>query len=615
MRSGNMASSPLPDARSGLTRDLSVKVSLHPRWLIPAWILCSVILLWLSRGQLTVLGFRDPDDAMRLQQVRDWIGGQPFLDVSQHRVSPPTGGPMHWSRIVDMPIAALILLLHPMVGASMAEVIACSVVPLLLLGCLVWVLHVASDRIAGRPVAMIAPLLLLTTPTILVQYGPLRIDHHGWQILMATIALAGAMDPRPARGGVVAGAAIAIWLQISSEGLPYAALFAAALALRQWLDRRETARFVAYAATLGGAAFLLLALLRGFGPLMQAQCDALSAAYVWPLLAFAVATPIAFHFTPASSARGRFLAAGLSGGAAAALFVVTGRACLTGDPFQALGPVAYKLWYLHVMEGRPIWEQGRSMAGLILIPPVAGLAGSILAARNAAMAQVRDRWLMVALLLTGATIVALLVMRAMSVAHVFALPGIGWLILQLFRRAQQQSATVVRVFASSAVALLTPAALCAIWIAAMAALDKGKDETPTVANDCRTPEALTSLRQLPPSTLFAPLDIGPDILVRTRHKVIGTAHHRNAAGITAVVEGFTAPPAQARTILTALNGGKGPDYLIACAGLNEFRHYSKEHEGSLAAMLDRGKQPEWLKPVALRGAKSLRVYQVRLQQN
>jgi hypothetical protein len=32
-------------------------------------------------------------------------------------------------------------------------------------------------------------------------------------------------------------------------------------------------------------------------------------------------------------------------------------------------------------------------------------------------------------------------------------------------------------------------------------------------------------------------------------------------------------------------------------------------------MLDRGKQPEWLKPVALRGAKSLRVYQVRLRQN
>jgi hypothetical protein len=610
-----MASSPLAKVRSGLTRDLGVTITPQPRWLILAWIVCCAALLWLARGELNALGFRDPDDAMRLQQVRDWIGGQPFLNVSQHRVNPPAGGPMHWSRIVDMPIAAMILLLRPLLGAHLAEVLACAIVPLLLLGGLAWALHVATRRMADKATAILAPVLLLLTPTILVQFGPLRIDHHGWQILMATIALAGAMDSRRIRGGAVAGIAMAVWLQISSEGLPYAALFAAIFALRQWLDGKETRRFVAYAATLGGAALPLLALLRGTAPLLQAQCDALSSAYVWPLLAFGAATPLAFRVIRPVSAAGRFVAAGLGGGAAAALFLMTGRPCLTGDPFQALGPVAYKLWYLQVMEGRPIWEQGRSMIGLIMLPPIAGLAGSVMAARNARVMEARDRWLVVALLLTGATMVAMLVMRAMSVAHVLSLPGIAWLMLALFRRAQQQSATLVRVFASSAVALLTPAALCAVWIAAMAVTSKSDEKAPTTAGECRTEAALGPLRQIPPSTLFAPLDMGPDILIRTRHDVIGTAHHRNAAGITAVVEGFTAPPARARMILSTLNGGKGPDYLITCPGLNEFEHYAKEHKGSLAAVLAGGRPPAWLTPATPAGAKSLRVYKVMLQRN
>lgn len=580
------------------------------RWIVFAWLCCSIILLWLSRNELSALGFRDPDDAMRLQQVRDWLSGQPFLDVSQHRVNPPFGGPMHWSRIVDAPIAAMILIMRPLLGHSLAEVVACSSVPLLLLGTLAGVVHCAAARVAGASAAMLAPILLLITPTILVQFGPLRIDHHGWQILMAAIALAGAMDPRARRGGVTAGVAMAVWLQISSEGLPYAALFAAVLALRQWRDRNEIARFVAYALTLGGGALLLLASLRGMPPLIQAQCDALSAAYVWPLLAFALVTPLVFHITPPASARGRFLAAGSGALAAAALFVITGRPCLTGDPFQALGPVAYKLWYLHVMEGRPIWEQGRSMMGLIMLPPLAGLAGSLMAARASESAKERDRWLAVALLLIGSTLIAMLVMRAMSVAHVLALPGLAWLMLRLFRRAQQQSATLPRVLASSSVALLTPAALCALWIAATASADDQKDKATTPEGECRSAKVLAPLQQLPRSTLFAPLDMGPDILIRTPHYVIGTAHHRNAAGITAVVEAFTAPPAKARAILSALNSGNGPDYVVTCPSLNEFRHYADEHRGSLASMLDKGTQPKWLKPVRLKGATTLQIYRI-----
>ncbi|WHO38783.1 hypothetical protein PMI04_019960 [Sphingobium sp. AP49] len=587
-----MASLPAPDPRARV-------------WALLAWLLCSIVMLWLFRSDFGTLGFRDPDDAMRLQQVRDWIGGQAFWDVSQHRVNPPIGGPMHWSRIVDMPIAALILLTRPLLGESGATILACALVPPLLLGGLTAALFLATRRIAGAGVALLAVVLLLTAPTVLVQFTPLRIDHHGWQIWMATVALGGAMDARRTRGGIIAGLALAIWLQISSEALPYVALFAALFALRQWIERAETSRFVAFATTLGAAALGGLLLLRGWSMAMQSRCDALSAVYAWPLVALALMTPLAWRLIGGGNATRRFLLAASGGGAAIITLLATGGPCLSGDPFQALGPLAYKLWYLQVLEGRPIWEQSLSMAGVILLPVLAGLAGTLVAARAAHRPDARQRWLALALLLAGAGMVALMVMRAASVAHVFAVPGIAWLLICLFRRIQASSRAVIRIGGSVALVLLTPVGLSALWVALAAAPEP---PTKSASVNCRAATTLAPLRALPPATLFAPLDLGPDILVQTRHSVIGTAHHRNAAGITAVIEGFVASPDQARRVVMALQGGKGADYVVTCTGLNEFSGYAKEGPAGLAAMLNKGQIPAWLRPLPGKGP--LHIYRV-----
>lgn len=600
-----MASSPAPD-----TRFIPQKPSIAG-WHIGAgvlltWALCCAVMLWLFRDGLTTLDFRDPDDAMRLQQVRDWLNGQAFWDVSQHRVNPPAGGPMHWSRIVDMPIAALILLLRPLMGAVLAERAACVLVPLLSLGGLTGAVFLAVRRASDRYVALLSVALLLTTPTILLQFTPFRIDHHGWQIWMAAIALCGALDAHRLRGGITAGLALAIWLQISSEALPYAALFAGTFALRHCFDRREVARFCTFAVTFGGSALGLLLLLRGPAAPLIRQCDSLSAAYVWPILAFALATPLALRLLGTASIQRRFAAAAIGGITAIGVFLLTGGACLSGDPFKALGPVAYRLWYLQVKEGRPIWEQGLSMAGIILLPAVMGLISTIIAAKAAKERDARERWIVVALLLGGAIAVAILVLRAMSVAHVLALPGIAWLLLTIFRHIQTWTKPAARILVSAAIAiLLTPAGLCGAWV--LIANDTTKKEQPETVN-CRASAILAPLHALPRATLFAPLDLGPDILVRTGHDVIGTAHHRNAAGITAVIEGFTAPPDRARATIMRLNGRKGADYVVTCNELNEIKHYRAEFPQGLAAALTRNRPPRWLQPIPTKGP--LRIYRV-----
>ncbi len=89
---------------------------------------------------LRELRLPDTDDAMRLVQVRDLLAGQGWFDLSQHRHA--GAPPMHWSRLVDAPIAALILLVRPFAGPA-ADGIVAAAWPLLLLGLY------ASSSIAG----------------------------------------------------------------------------------------------------------------------------------------------------------------------------------------------------------------------------------------------------------------------------------------------------------------------------------------------------------------------------------------------------------------------------------------------------------------------------------
>ena len=52
--------------------------------------------------------FLDTDDAMRMLQIRDLLAGQAWFDLTQYRLLPPAGMPMHWTRLVDLPTAAFV---------------------------------------------------------------------------------------------------------------------------------------------------------------------------------------------------------------------------------------------------------------------------------------------------------------------------------------------------------------------------------------------------------------------------------------------------------------------------------------------------------------------------
>ncbi|HEY0917694.1 MAG TPA: hypothetical protein VGD93_00620, partial [Devosia sp.] len=126
----------------------------------------------------------DTDDAMRLAVVEDFLAGQGWFDTVQHRLDTPYGSDMHWSRLVDLPIAALALLLRPFAGTA-ATVAAAWAWPLLLLFGLVALSALITIRLVGRDGLLPGLLLPAFSVVTLVEFAPGRIDHHGVGILLA----------------------------------------------------------------------------------------------------------------------------------------------------------------------------------------------------------------------------------------------------------------------------------------------------------------------------------------------------------------------------------------------------------------------------------------------
>ena len=127
-----------------------------------------VLLVWLSFcawfiydgwNQIRWFGLGDTDDNMRIMQVRGLLHGQGWYDLRNYRLNPPFGANIHWSRLVDLPIAGLILGLRPFLGGAAAERWAVSIAPLLPYLLLLFSVALTARRLLGPtayPLAFLA---------------------------------------------------------------------------------------------------------------------------------------------------------------------------------------------------------------------------------------------------------------------------------------------------------------------------------------------------------------------------------------------------------------------------------------------------------------------------
>ena len=159
-----------------------------------------VVLVWLGFcawfifqkwDDIRWFGLGDTDDNMRMMQVRGLLHGQGWFDLRQYRLNPPFGANIHWSRLVDLPIAGLILALRPFLGGPAAERWAVAIAPLLPYLLLLFSLALTARRLVDRRAYPLAFLALFFAGSTNGMFMPTRIDHHGWQLALLALSVAG----------------------------------------------------------------------------------------------------------------------------------------------------------------------------------------------------------------------------------------------------------------------------------------------------------------------------------------------------------------------------------------------------------------------------------------
>lgn len=566
------------------------------------WALAAMVQLWHYRVLLGEGSFPDPDDALRLVQVRDWLAGQSWFDVTQYRVAPPGGVPMHWSRLVDVPVGGAILFLRLFTGTELAEKIALAVVPVLIHLLFLYGVYLLAVRISGqRQVAILACVLSALAVGIVVQFRPMRIDHHGWQITLTVLATALLFPSATARSAAAAGALMALSLIVSIECLPMAIGLGAMLALRYIRDPNQIGALRGYVLSLSAGSVMLLLLTGGLQWLTSPVCDAMSVVYAVPL-AVASGGLLLFSRVPVHATPVRRLAAlSVLSAVALAAGAIAGRGCFQG----LFSPLIRDLWYENVKEGLPIWKQTLPNASLSALSSLLGIAGSLAAVLRDDQRR-RWTWIEILLLQIAAFGVSIFVNRAMATAHTLALTGNAWLLLTAFDWAMRRQGFLPRLAAAIACLPLIPQISLLLGIVTVF---RFVDDMPVIMDgipDCFASDAVHKLDELPPGLLFAPLDVGPAVLVNNAvHKVVATGHHRNVRGILAVINGFTASPDEAQAIIRET----GARYVAICRGLPELNSYVVRYPASLAARLYAGEHPAWLIPVQSE-ADGYRVYEM-----
>jgi hypothetical protein len=571
---------------------------------VVAWLLFCAWFVYTRWSNIIAFGLGDTDDNMRMMQVRALLAGQDWFDLRQYRLYPPFGANMHWSRLVDLPLAAVILLLRPFVGGPDAERIAAAVAPMLPYLVLLFAVAVTARRLID-PRAFLLPIIAMIVAGLTnSMFMPERLDHHGWQLALLAVSIAGVADPKRVRGGVTLGISTALSLAIGLEMVIYLAIAGAAVVLFWVADAGQRRRVFAYAVSLGGGvafAFLVFASYANRLPV----CDALSPVWLSDALLGSALLVLLAMLTPGDWKRRLALAAGAAI-VVAAFHALAWPQCLSR--LEGVSPEVYELWLSKVREARPVYRHGWQVAAIILALPVTGLIGwSLLAWRN------RVDWDLLRRTIAAAFpgFIALLLLfwqtRTGPAAQMLAAVGsssIVWILAPVFDRTRGPLRTTGVV----AAALLGFGAIVplAMKLVPPRKLSAREIQIERANRLCNFIGSYRPIAQLPKGRVFTFVDYAPRLITLTHHDSVMGPYHRNGEQIADSMKAFRGSADQARRIFAKYQS----DYLLTCPYSSTTTIFLSEAPKGFYAQLSRGQLPDWLTPVPLPENSPFRMWKI-----
>ena len=566
------------------------------KWVVVVvWLLICGLFIFQKWNEIRWFGLGDTDDNMRMMQVRGLLHGQGWFDLRNYRMNPPFGANIHWSRLVDLPIAGLILAFRPFLGGPAAERWAVAIAPLLPYLLLLYSLALTTRRLIHPLAYPLAFLALFFAGSTNGMFMPERIDHHGWQLAFLALSIASIADPQRVRGGLVLGISSALSLAIGLEMIIYLALAGAAMVLFWVDDAEEAPRLRAYALSMtAGVAFCFLVFASNDN--RAAVCDVLSPVYVSDALIGGALMYALAWLSPGDWKR-RLVLALVAGAIIAGYHASVWPQCLQKP--EHISPEAQRLWMNYVKEARPVYRHGWRIAMLIVALPVTGAIGWLLLA----WMRRRDRDLVRRILgaaVPGLAASSLLLWQtrtgpaAQSMAVVGA-AALGWILLPLFWNSKH---AVVRVAGAILVILIGAGA------AVPFVLNFIPEKKPTAyekeigrANAlCGSLWGLHPVAIQPKGLVFTFVDLGPRLITVTNHNTITGPYHRNWRQIVDVMKAWRGSPDQAHQIIV---NKYHSNYVLSCPKSSTTTIFMAEVPNGFYGQLERGQIPKWLQQVQL----------------
>lgn len=565
-------------------------------------------------GFCAVMGFPslssaggDNDSVMRLVQVRDLLAGQAWFDLTQYRMGSEGGLPMHWSRLVDLPIALLIAAAEMFTGdARLAEEIASVAWPVGLFGMSLYLILKAARTLGGEwavlPAAVIGALALY----FLGIFKPAGLDHHNLQLTLALATLLFLMRVHSfGPGAALAGLCAASMLAVGMETAPYVAVSGACVAVLFLLGGRAEARiardFGAAFALVSAAAFPATIPMASWS---AAQCDAFSLpqASIAVLggggLALAACLPVLAAARARRAAALTVLAAAL-----AALVLLAFPQCLA-DPYVALDGRLRSYWLDKISEAQSAYDlllnNQAKVFGSYVTPLIAlGVLAWRMARRGPSYQAI-----IVAAFLSAAVLVSFWQVRGTFFSLPFAVIPLSSLVGTARRRAHETNSARRQLAMAAAwivsLNMIWQFAAASVGVAASAEAKDGK------ALQCYANSDYARVATLPRSTVLAVSNLGPALLRNTPHRVLAGSYHRNLDGNLAALDAFTGPLEAAREMVRTNDIG-----LVAfCRGNTETGFLARRAPDGLLAELLAGNVPDWLEIVPESKGEPIELYRV-----
>jgi hypothetical protein len=582
---------------------------------VPLWgwtalaVLASTALALLAKGPGRAFELIDSDDALRLVHVRELIAGQPWMETTTKALGGEQGLVSHWSRLLDGPLALLLVLFRSVLPEASAQNALVTVWPVLMLGCLMWAIARSTLAAHGRDAAHFALAVGALGLLSYYQFAPGRIDHHSAMIaasVAAALLIWAWPDDRKAWrwSGVLAAIAIAVGYEALAP-VAVVALLAAGWGL---LDRGKNEHAAAW--TIGFAATLAIVFIATVPPArwLTITCDALALNVVALVAIAGGGFVLAMRRGQQWSAALRLGVVGVAGAAGLIAFGMLEPVCLRGPMAQvpgALGPI----WIEHVEEAKSLLAEFMRghVAGTIGTIAVLCIGTAAACAGLAASGRPADRLLIAATL--GFVLLALWQMKFVAYASMILVPGMAVLIARL-PSLRDVRAPLVR---AGALLLLNQFALISI-ATAIGAATAGKPDQATTAQPaaagspqhaCTRAADLRALAGLPAGLVVTHNDIGAHLVLQTPLRALSGPYHRIPDAIIANHVILSAP--------SDLVAGRelarvGADYVIGCDPLDVAQARFAGWEGSLVARISKSQIPPYLVAVPVTDGSPFKVW-------